>query len=299
MNYKIWISAMRLRTLPLAMASIILANFLAAANGIFNTFAAAFCMLTAVLLQILSNLANDYGDHQNGADNAARLGPMRAVQSGEIAPKTMKKAIILMAILSFCSGFALIYRLFAHIGWVQAALLLGVGGLCIAAALSYTAGKNPYGYAGWGDAAVFVFFGLIAVCGTYYLHNFDVNIWLLLPAVGVGLLSVAVLNLNNMRDIENDKNAGKFTIVVRIGTPKAKVYHWCLVVVAWVLLLGYALIYFDNWYQFAFLLLFFGFMRDLIKINAIYQNKDFDPYLKPTAMRTFALCVAYGVCSLL
>ena len=294
LNYKTWTSAMRLRTLPLASASIILANFLAFSTNHFNAFVGIFCLLTAILLQILSNFANDYGDYQNGADNAQRIGPARAVQSGAISAAQMKKAIATTATLCFLSGSSLIYHLILHINIWQGLAFLALGLLAIAAALFYTAGKNPYGYIGLGDASVFIFFGLMSVLGTYYLHSFTLNAPLLLPSMAAGLLSVAVLNLNNMRDIENDKNANKKTIAVFLGLQHAKYYHITILVLAWVCLIFYAFLNFKNWYQYAFLLLIIPFYIDAKQLYAIKENALLDPYLKKTAIKTLVLCSFYG-----
>ncbi|MEY2636913.1 MAG: 1,4-dihydroxy-2-naphthoate octaprenyltransferase [Bacteroidota bacterium] len=212
-----WVDAARPRTLPLAVGSILLGNFLAYAQGKFDLSIALLATLTTLLLQILSNFANDLGDFSNGVDNADRKVALRAVQTGKISQEEMKAAVILTAAFAFLSGLALLY-----LGLKEAPLevwgaFLGLGVASIAAAIAYTVGKRPYGYMGLGDLSVFLFFGLIGTAGTYYLQTFSLNLALFLPASGCGFLSVAVLNLNNLRDIENDIKTGKNSIPVRIG----------------------------------------------------------------------------------
>lgn len=236
MVLKTWIQSARLRTLPLALAVIIMGSTLALYYGKFSLQVFMLSLLTTVLLQILSNFANDYGDTQNGADNTLRTGPERAVQSGKITPKSMLMAILVTAMLSLVSGLYLLFVAFGSVNWLYVGFVgLGLG--CIAAAIFYTAGKKPYGYAGLGDASVFLFFGMVGVCGSYYLHTLEVNFLTLLPAYACGALSVAVLNLNNMRDILPDTLAGKRTIPVRIGYEKAKLYQLSLIFTAFAALL--------------------------------------------------------------
>lgn len=235
-NTKAWVSAFRLRTLPLAVASISMGSIAAAVDGIHHWNITLLALLTAFLLQILSNLANDYGDFKNGADNDDRKGPQRAVASGAISEKAMLLAIILFVIFSLASGISLLVigipDLFENI---KGLFFFLVGISAIVAAIKYTAGKNPYGYSGLGDLSVFVFFGIVAVMGTYYLQTNTFNWTVLLPASAFGLLSTGVLNVNNIRDIENDAETGKITIPVKLGPKKARGYHLLLILTAFVL----------------------------------------------------------------
>ncbi|HMC97643.1 MAG TPA: 1,4-dihydroxy-2-naphthoate octaprenyltransferase, partial [Flavobacteriales bacterium] len=210
-----WLQAFRLRTLPLAVSSIVVGSALGYFYGAFHPLVMVAALLTAVLLQILSNLANDLGDHEHGTDNDQRVGPERAVQSGAISPAAMKRAMVLCGVLAFASGLWLIFTAFGFTFTTLVFLLIGLA--AIGAAVKYTYGKNPYGYAGYGDIAVFVFFGIVGVMGTEYAHTRSFEPMLLLPATTFGLLSAAVLNVNNMRDIKNDARMGKRTLVVRIG----------------------------------------------------------------------------------
>lgn len=234
MDIKSWISAFRLRTLPLALSGILMGTYVA---GIFNTASWSIlflAMLTALFLQILSNLANDYGDFTKGTDNENRIGNTRALQSGKITPPQMLRAIILFVILSLISGVSLLYETTVHEINLPFLLffILGIG--AIGAAIKYTIGRNPYGYSGWGDLMVFIFFGPVAVFGTFLLHTrfvFSMEkewpVWF--ASISIGLLSTGVLNTNNIRDIVNDAASGKYTIPVKIGLKKARIYHILLI----------------------------------------------------------------------
>ena len=221
---KNWVTAFRLRTLPLALSSILMGSFLAFAEDQFNIKIFFWCTLTTILLQILSNLANDYGDHINGADHEGRKGPSRAVQSGAITPLAMRNAVILFSFLSFLSGILLLKTAFQS-DWLMIAGWVLIGIFCIAAAILYTMGRKPYGYMGLGDVAVIIFFGVVGVMGSCYMYTNHFNINNILPSLSCGFLATGVLNINNIRDIESDRKAGKFSIPVRIGKNAAANYH--------------------------------------------------------------------------
>lgn len=291
---KNWLAAFRLRTLPLALASIGMGAFLAAGSGAFNLVVFGLCALTTILLQVLSNLANDYGDSIHGADNVERQGPSRAVQSGAISKEAMKRAIIIFVLLSLISGVGLIYVAF---GWLtfNFLLFLGIGALAIVAAITYTAGYRPYGYAGLGDISVLIFFGFVAVMGSAYLYEGVLNWDYLLPAISIGLFSVAVLNVNNIRDIESDVKAGKKSIPVRIGRAAAVRYHWFLLFVGTSASVFYVLLNFDVYTEFLFVLTI-----PLLLVNAFaVKNKttaaQLDPFLKQMALSTLAFVILFGL----
>ena len=225
-SLQIWLDAARPKTLPLALVSILTGSALAYSAGHFSLPVAIMAFLCATLLQILSNLANDYGDAVKGTDNDERLGPQRAMQSGAVSAKQMKKAILFNIILTAIAGLTLVF--YALDSFESILTFLGLGVLAIIAAIAYTMGSKPYGYVGLGDLSVFLFFGLLGVTGTYFLHTGHVDGLLFLPALGCGLLAVAVLNVNNMRDIENDSKCGKRTMAVRLGQRNAKFYHFFL-----------------------------------------------------------------------
>ncbi len=291
---KSWISAFRLRTLPLALASIGMGSFLAASIKKFDATIFGLCALTTIFLQILSNLANDYGDAINGADHDKREGPKRAVQSGSISMKAMKKAIVLFVMLSLSSG---VYLLYTALGWSMITFLffLAVGLLAIVAAMAYTMGRRPYGYIGLGDFSVLLFFGIVGVIGSFYLYSQTINWYYLLPALSCGLFSMAVLNVNNIRDIESDKLAGKMSIPVRIGRKKAVFYHWSLLIAGLVFALFFSFFHSHSVVQLIYLI-----TVPLLVINgrAVAKHKkaeQLDPYLKQMALTTLLFVITFGI----
>jgi 1,4-dihydroxy-2-naphthoate polyprenyltransferase len=290
-----WLSAFRLKTLPLALSNTIIGSCLAAADEKFRWPVFGLAALTTVLLQIMSNMANDYGDFVNGKDTAERIGPKRMVQSGEITPKTMLNGIILIGVLCAVSGLALI--LIGTEGMDITNLLifgaLGVG--AIVAAIKYTVGKNPYGYRGLGDIFVFLFFGLVGVLGTYFLHSQLFRWDLLLPASAIGFLSTGVLNMNNMRDYEADKNAGKKTIVVAMGPKNGALYHLFLVGGAVVLTIIYTLLNYHSAWQWLFLLSFPVLFLNLKKVFTYKDALELYPELPRLSMASLLYALAFGI----
>jgi len=289
---KAWIEAIRPRTLPLSLAGILFGSAIAFKSGAIDWVIFSLSISTTLLFQILSNLANDYGDGVKGTDNHERVGPTRAVQSGMITHQQMKSAVILTAVLSFLSAAVLIYfgtqAMPAPVLWTYAGLAV----LCVLAAITYTVGKKAYGYHGLGDLMVFIFFGLVSVLGVYslYTKTFDWNN--LYPAATIGLLSVAVLNLNNMRDYASDKKAGKNTLVVKMGIDYAKLYHTVIVLLALAFLVLFLLKQTDV-IAFISLLPGISLFLHLMKVAKIRTTKEFDPELKVVALSTFAIAVLY------
>lgn len=252
-SFSIWLDAARPKTLLLAIAAIATGSSLAYADGHFSFAISFLALLTATLLQILSNLANDYGDTVQGTDNNHRLGPIRGLQLGAISQAGMKKAIATNIVLIIISGLALVFYALQSPTSIMA--FIGLGLLSIISSIAYTMGSKPYGYIGLGDISVFLFFGLLAVLGTYFLHTGTVHFSLLLPAIGSGLFSMGVLNINNMRDVDNDAASNKRTLVVRIGIDKAKCYHLTLLTFGWLTLASYLLTHIQPIWP-AFLMLF-------------------------------------------
>jgi len=294
-DIKFWLAAFRLKTLPLALSNTLMGSALAAAAGVFSWWIVGLAALTTILLQILSNMANDYGDFVNGKDNAERIGPTRMVQSGKITPRSMLRGIIVIGFLAAISGVALIILGTAGIDIVNL-LIFGVLGIAaIVAAMKYTVGKNPYGYRGWGDVFVFIFFGLVGVMGTYFLHVQSLGWDLLLPASAMGLLSTSVLNMNNMRDYEADKNAGKNTIVVIVGTKNAAVYHLFLVGGAVLMAVIYTFINYHSAWQWLFLLVLPIFMLNLKKVFSYKNSIELYPELGKLAMGTLLFTCFFGL----
>ncbi|MCL6260181.1 1,4-dihydroxy-2-naphthoate polyprenyltransferase [Aquiflexum sp. TKW24L] len=287
-----WMHAIRLRTLPLALSSILMGSFLAAYKEEFRLWVFLMAALTTVFLQILSNLANDYGDSIHGADSLDREGPIRAVQSGIVSLEEMKKAMIFLGALSLISGLVLLY--IALQDWKIFLLFLGLGIAAIIAAVTYTSGSKPYGYAGLGDISVFLFFGLLGVIGTFFLHSLYFDWSILLPAVSLGFFSSAVLNINNIRDIKADRIAGKKSIPVRIGRNKAVIYNWLLIFGGNFSLILFAIL--NQSYGCLTALLVFPIMAKVGKSVATKtEAKELDPYLKKMAISTLLWVLAFGV----
>ena len=290
-----WLSAARLRTLPLSVSGIIVGGALAASNNGFNLHIFILALLTTIGFQVLSNFANDYGDGVKGTDNEDRIGPERALQSGLISPSEMKKAIIITTGITLVIAITLIYISFgtASLNYFLIFLLLGIAS--IVAAIKYTVGKNAYGYSGYGDIFVFVFFGLVGVLGSYFLFIQNLNFNLVLPAITIGLLSVTVLNLNNMRDIESDAKAGKRTLVVKIGASSAKIYHFVIIVIAILSSIGYSILNkTTSPINFLYTIAFIPLIFHLIKVSKTKDSKDFDPELKKIALTTFVFAILFS-----
>lgn len=295
---KAWIDAARLRTLPLALASIGMGAFLAAAFRTFSWPITLLCILTTVCLQILSNLANDYGDSIHGADSAERQGPERAVQSGAISASAMKMGMIVMAALSVVSGLSLVgialVEADSAMRWRLVVLFLGLGALAIWGAINYTAGKRPYGYAGLGDIFVLIFFGWLGVLGTFFLQALFLPLLTILPATSIGLFAVGVLNVNNIRDIDSDKKAGKHSIPVRIGRELAVIYHWLLLLFGFGVSVLYVLRNYQSPWQFLFIITLPLLVRNGMAVAKL-PSPELDPYLKQMALTTLGFMVTFGI----
>ena len=290
-----WIAAARPRTLPLALASIILGSFLAASVGRFSWLTFTLAALTTIFLQILSNFANDYGDAVSGKDTPDRVGPRRAVATGDLTKEAMFRAILITAALSLLSGVWLLIEATRESGawlfWVF--LILGL--LCIAAAVAYTNGKRPYGYAGYGDIAVLLFFGWVGVLGTYFLHTQSLGTLLLLPASAVGFFATGVLNINNVRDMETDAKTGKQSIPVRLGRKKAVRYHWFLLIGGMTCSLVYSLLTAHNLTAYLYVLSFPLFIINGRAVAAHTDPATLNPRLGQLALSTLLFVLLFGL----
>jgi 1,4-dihydroxy-2-naphthoate octaprenyltransferase len=293
---KAWIHAARLRTLPLSVSGVVVGSFMALSNRVFDWKILVLALFTTLFLQVLSNLANDYGDSKNGKDTKDRQGPVRMVQSGIISLAEMKKMIFVFCILSLLSGILLIKT--AHINFTSISffILLALGILAIVAALTYTIGKNPYGYSGWGDVSVFMFFGLFSVIGTYFLYAGSISLHTYFPAIAVGALSVGVLNINNLRDYNTDKQTGKITMVVKLGIPKAKIYHIILIIIALVFSIFYMIINKTQPLSYLYLVVTIPLIIHILKIIKASNADMFDNELKKLALTTLAFSIVFGIC---
>jgi 1,4-dihydroxy-2-naphthoate octaprenyltransferase len=287
----VWLVAARLRTLPLSVAGIMTGNALALSLHNFSIPVFVLSLLTAIAFQITSNFANDYGDGIKGTDSQYRIGPNRVLQKNWLTPLQLKYGIYAAGGVSLLLSVVLIY---IALGAKQ--LLISVAFLLLAiaaiwAALRYTMGQNAYGYHGWGDVFVFIFFGWVSVVGSHFLQSKTMDFDSFALGTAIGMLSVGVLNLNNMRDIENDKRARKNTLVVKMGLRRAKQYHFFLI-------LGGLLFFFLGMEfprvldQPLLLLMALPLLYHLYKVYGVEAPKDFDPLLKPLALTTFAMALA-------
>jgi len=292
-TFKTWMKAARPRTLLLSFSGVLLGGFLSLTTPYCNLNVVLFSALTAILLQVLSNLANDYGDFKKGTDGAKRVGPQREMQSGAITEKEMKRGLAITAALCLICGALLIF-VFARLTWQELAVFAALGIAAVLAAVLYTLGKHPYGYRGLGDLFCFLFFGWAAVAGTFYLATKSLDFNVLLPATAMGLLSNAVLNINNMRDYENDKASGKNSLVVKIGLKKAFVYHCLLIVGAFFCLTVFLVLKQTPYYIYTFWLLFPLFLKDLLAIKKT-KPEQLDPFLGRQVKHTFLLVLVFGI----
>lgn len=292
---KYWIAAARPQTLPLAVSGILTAYFLASFYEVANEVVAFLAVITAAMLQILSNFANDLGDFESGTDNDKRLGPDRMLQKGHLSANAMKKAINLLGFLSLMSGIGLLAASFPLIGWQGFLSLLFLGIVAIWAAYAYTAGSNPYGYRGFGDIFVFIFFGPVSVLGGFYLQSGSLNTAILLPATTIGLLSTGVLNLNNIRDIENDRESQKMTVAVLLGYKKARIYHQVLLLLGFLCLGVFAFGLLPGHLRWLSLLSYLPIFAHFVHFKKVQEPIEHKPLLKELAVGTFLFCLILGI----
>ncbi|WP_299253255.1 1,4-dihydroxy-2-naphthoate octaprenyltransferase [uncultured Aquimarina sp.] len=315
-KFKAWISAARLRTLPLSISGIIVGssigvrflyedvlkfvetkNHLICLSGpnFFDKSIFWLAIATTLGLQILSNFANDYGDGVKGTDNEDRVGPQRALQSGAISKKEMFRGIVITAMITLILAILLIYVSFGKEYFLYSVFFFLLGLAAIIAAIKYTMGNTAYGYRGLGDVFVFLFFGLVSVVGCYFLFTKNLNWLVFLPATTIGLLSAAVLNLNNMRDHDSDKKAGKNTVVVKMGLLKARKYHYFLVIGAMLSMLIFSFFTYEYYTNLLFLIAFIPLLIHLNKVAKTKNAVNLDPELKKVALSTFLLAVLFSL----
>jgi|TARA_B110000858_G_scaffold88540_1_gene102194 1,4-dihydroxy-2-naphthoate octaprenyltransferase len=305
MDVKSYIKAARLRTLPLSISGIILGSYLG--NEFVNSLlehtirisiweSSIFwlAIFTTVGFQVLSNYANDYGDGIKGSDKN-RTGEARMVSSGAITPKQMKTAMISTTTITLLIALLLIYVAFGSENFGYSILFFVLGIASIAAAIKYTVGNSAYGYSGFGDIFVFIFFGLLSVVGSYFLYTKMINFEIFLPAFSIGLLSTAVLNLNNLRDREQDKTNNKNTLVVKLGVVRAKKYHYFLIIGALITALIYTFLNFSSIYEFVFLVAFIPLVKNMITVSRNNTPAELDGELKKVALSTFLFAILFGI----
>ncbi|MFA9392285.1 MAG: 1,4-dihydroxy-2-naphthoate polyprenyltransferase [Prolixibacteraceae bacterium] len=291
----IWLQAFRLRTLPLALANAVMGSFIALADGGFRWQIFILTILTITFLQILSNLANDYGDAVSGKDTEERVGPQRVTATGLVTKEAIKRMIYVFVAFAVVSGTALIVIGLNNLSWKQLLIFFGLGLAAIVAAIKYTMGRNPYGYKGLGDIFVFIFFGLVGVIGTYYLHTHWLEVSLFYPAAAIGLLSTGVLNINNLRDIETDTKTGKNTLAVKNGPDFAKAYHLMLLSAAMLFATVYTLTEYYSPWQWIFLLSIPLFIRNIVRVFKHQTAEELNNELKNLALATFFFAITFGI----
>jgi 1,4-dihydroxy-2-naphthoate octaprenyltransferase len=305
MDVKSYIKAARLRTLPLSISGIILGSYLGnefvnsllehtIRTSIWESSIFWLAIFTTVGFQVLSNYANDYGDGIKGSDKN-RTGEARMVSSGAITPKQMKTAMIITTIITLLIVLLLIYVAFGSESFGYSILFFGLGIASVAAAIKYTVGNSAYGYSGFGDIFVFLFFGLLSVVGSYFLYTKMINFEIFLPAFSVGLLSTAVLKLNNLRDSEQDKTNNKNTLVVKLGAVRAKKYHYFLIIGALITAIIYTVLNFSSIYEFMFLVAFIPLVKNMITVSKNKTPGELDSELKKVALSTFLFAILFGI----
>jgi 1,4-dihydroxy-2-naphthoate octaprenyltransferase len=305
MDVKSYVKAARLRTLPLSVSGIILGSYLGnqfvnnlsetnIQSSIWESSIFWLAILTTIGFQVLSNFANDYGDGIKGSDEN-RTGEARMVSSGAITPKQMKTAMLCTIMVTLIVALLLIYVAFGSENFGFSILFLGLGIASIAAAMKYTMGKSAYGYSGFGDLFVFLFFGLLSVVGSYFLYAKVLDLKIFFPAISIGLLSTAVLNLNNLRDREEDKKNNKNTLVVKLGLNNAKKYHYFLFFLALISALLFIFLDFRSIYQFIFLVAFIPLIKNIITVSKNKIPAELDSELKKVALSTFLFAILFGI----
>jgi 1,4-dihydroxy-2-naphthoate octaprenyltransferase len=295
---KAWLHAARLRTLPLSVSGIFVGTGLAALLGAFDGLIFSLALLTTIGFQVLSNFANDLGDSQKGTDNAQRVGPARAIQSGQLTSVQVKRGMWIVGLLALVSALLLIYKSVPNLSKQAILIYVILAILCIIAAVTYTVGKNAYGYRGLGDIMVFLFFGLVSVIGVFGLYGESFEWLVLFPAISIGAWSTAVLNLNNLRDVQNDAQMQKRTMVVQLGYEKGKIYHVFLVasgLATWFFTVYLLAISTYNYYLFVSLLPSVGLFLHLKKVLETHTPAELDPELKKVALLTFFSALLFAI----
>ncbi len=292
---KAWVSAARLRTLPLSISGILVGTALANLQGYTDMVVFCLALLTTMAFQITSNFANDYGDGVKGTDSDDRVGPKRALQSGALKKGELKSGIVISVVFCLCLTLLLIYRAFGIENWLNPLLFLALGGFSIWAAIRYTMGNTPYGYRGLGDIFVFMFFGLLGVLGCLFLYTKTLDYLAILPAIAIGSLCVGVLNLNNLRDVDSDRNHGKNTLVVKMGFQNGKKYHYALILISLVAMLTFHFISIKSTTQLFYFVAYIPIIFHLKKVRVTKVPAQLDTELKKLALSTFLLSFLFYV----
>ena len=284
---------MRLRTLPLSTAGVLLGILLAVADYHVNIWVAVLIVVTTVCLQILSNLSNELGDVLRGTDTADRQGPQYGLNGGGLTISEMKRLIGLFVVLCIVSGTAMVKVSYGTLLSMDSVLILLLGAFAIMGAMRYTLGRNPYGYRGLGDVFVFIFFGIVAVMGAYLVSCHTMYWRLLLPASAIGFFSVGVLNVNNIRDMKTDA-PNRVTVAIRLGERRAKIYQTVLIVLGWLSMLAYCQLRIQSIWHYLFVLTLPLFV---IHLRGVWTRHDraLDPMLPLLVISSFLFCLLAGI----
>ncbi|QXP52698.1 1,4-dihydroxy-2-naphthoate octaprenyltransferase [Cellulophaga sp. HaHa_2_1] len=292
-KFKAWLNAARLRTLPLSISGIIVGAALGNFYGHQNWVVFILALCTTIGFQVTSNFANDYGDGVKGTDNEERVGPKRALQSGILTRAELKKGIIISIIIDLILAITLLVYSFGPENYPLILLFFALALASVWAAIKYTVGTSAYGYKGLGDLFVFIFFGLLGVLGSLFLFTKFLTLTSILPAIAIGLLSTAVLNLNNLRDAISDKNAGKNTLVVKMGFENGKRYHYVLLTISFISMVAFTLLNYRSWYNFMHLIIFIPLLVHALRVSKTKEPFLLDPELRKVALSTFFLAVIF------
>ena len=285
---------MRLRTLPLSLAGVVLGVFLACAGHSVSPWVIILIMLTTVSLQILSNLSNELGDYLSGTDGGSREGPLYSLAEGKISVEDFKRLIVLFVFLCCFFGSAMILTAFGKLFCAKGLALVVLGACAVWAATHYTLGKRPYGYRGLGDIFVFIFFGLVSVMGGYFVVAGTLDSWtVILPATTIGCFSVGVLNTNNIRDMESDADT-RVTIPLKIGERKAKIYQTALITIGWLTMFIFTAITFKSVWNLLYLLTLPLFIAHVAGVWR-YHGSALDKYLPMLVISSFVFSILAGV----
>ena len=293
-KFKYYLKSMRLRTLPLSLAGVLMGSLLAVADYKVPAAVVLLVCLTTVLLQILANLANELGDVQHGTDTAERVGPGYGLNSGELTVSQMKGFIGVILALCIASGLVMIWVSFGTLFCMESLILIILGAAAIFAAMRYTLGRNPYGYRAMGDLFVFIFFGQVAVLGAYFMCAHTLHGWLLLlPASTIGFFSVGVLNTNNIRDMKTDA-PNRVTVAMKLGVHRARIYQTVLIVLGWACMIVYSALRFPDWRHWLFVL---TLPLYIIHLRGVWthEEKALDKYLPMLVMSTFLFAILTGI----
>ena len=292
MTFKAVVRSMRLRTLPLSLAGISLGIMFACGEHRIPWYVIVLTLLTTVSLQILSNMSNELGDWLSGVDGQGREGPKYGIEGGGLTEDEMRSCIRIMVLVCCILGLGMIRASFGTIFRIESEVLVVLGAAAIWAAMHYTLGSKPYGYRGLGDIFVFIFFGLVPVTGGFFVCAQTLDLTTLIPGAAIGLFSVGVLNVNNMRDMKSDAGT-RVTVPLKLGEHRAKIYHAILIVVGWCLMLLHTILFTSGWLPYLYFITLPLYIKHLSGIRK-FSGRELDPMLPMLVISTFIFALLAG-----